>query len=119
MAHSQGLERIRWSRPCGLEDLLALRDWLAAHGVTRVAMESTGVYWKAVYYLLEDAFTVLLVNAQHMKNVPGRKTDVRNCAVDGLATPASSRARADRTFENEPRSASRSREFGLFFVKKI
>ena len=62
------------------EDLLALRDWLAAHGVTQVAMESTGVYWKAVYYLLEDAFTVLLVNAQHMKNVPGRKTDVRDCA---------------------------------------
>jgi transposase len=62
------------------EDLVALRDWLAAHGVTQVAMESTGVYWKAVYYLLEDAFTVLLVNAQHMKNVPGRKTDVRDCA---------------------------------------
>jgi transposase len=62
------------------EDLLALRDWLAAHGVTQVAMESTGVYWKAVYYVLEDAFTVLLVNAQHMKNVPGRKTDVRDCA---------------------------------------
>ena len=41
------------------EDLLALQDWLAAHGVTQVAMESTGVYWKAVYYLLEDAFTVL------------------------------------------------------------
>lgn len=62
------------------EDLLALRDWLAAHEVTHVAMESTGVYWKAVYYVLEDAFTVLLVNAQHMKNVPGRKTDVLDCA---------------------------------------
>src|SRR6516165_8043082 len=62
------------------EDLLALRDWLAAHEVTHVAMESTGVYWKAVYYVLEDAFTVLLVNAQHMKNVPGRKTDVSDCA---------------------------------------
>jgi transposase len=62
------------------EDLLALRDWLAAHGVTQVAMESTGVYWKAVYYLLEDAVTVLLVNAQHMKKVPGRKTDLRDCA---------------------------------------
>src|SRR5437899_3449721 len=61
-------------------DLLALRDWLAAHEVTHVAMESTGVYWKAVYYVLEDAFTVLLVNAQHMKNVPGRKTDVLDCA---------------------------------------
>jgi transposase len=62
------------------EDLLAVRDWLAAHEVTQVAMESTGVYWKAVYYVLEDAFTVLLVNAQHMKNVPGRKTDVLDCA---------------------------------------
>ena len=62
------------------EILPALRDWLGAHRVTHVAMESTGVYWKAVYYLLEDAFTVLLVNAQHMKNVPGRKTDVRDCA---------------------------------------
>ena len=62
------------------EDLLALRDWLTAHGVTHVAMESTGVYWKSVYYVLEDGFTVLLVNAQHMKNVPGRKTDARDCA---------------------------------------
>jgi transposase len=61
-------------------DLLALRDWLQAHGVTHVAMESTGVYWKCIYYLLEDAFTVLLVNAAHMKQVPGRKTDVKDCA---------------------------------------
>ena len=61
-------------------DLLALRDWLQAHGVTHVAMESTGVYWKPIYYVLEDAFTVLLVNAAHMKNVPGRKTDVQDCA---------------------------------------
>jgi len=61
-------------------DLLTLRDWLSAHGVTHFALESTGVYWKSVYYLLEDAFTVLLVNASHMKNVPGRKTDVQDCA---------------------------------------
>jgi len=60
--------------------LLALRDWLTAHAVTAVAMESTGVYWKPVYYLLEDAFRVLLVNAAHMANVPGRKTDVADCA---------------------------------------
>ena len=59
-------------------DLLALRDWLSAHQVTHVAMESTGVYWKPVYYALEDAFTVLLVNAAHMRNVPGRKTDVKD-----------------------------------------
>lgn len=61
-------------------DLLALRDWLAAHQVTHVAMESTGVFWKPVYYILEEDFTVLLVNPAHMKNVPGRKTDVKDCA---------------------------------------
>ena len=60
-------------------DLLALQDWLAAHQVTHVAMESTGVFWKPVYYVLEARFTVLLVNAAHIKQVPGRKTDVRNC----------------------------------------
>jgi len=61
-------------------DLLALRDWLEAQGVTHVAMESTGVYWKPVYYVLEEAFTCLLVNAAHLKHVPGRKTDVQDCA---------------------------------------
>jgi transposase len=60
-------------------DLLALQDWLAAHQVTHVAMESTGVFWKPVYYVLEASFTVLLVNAAHIKQVPGRKTDVRDC----------------------------------------
>ena len=60
-------------------DLVALRDWLEAHGVTEVAMESTGVYWKPVFYALEDAFTCLLVNAAHIKRVPGRKTDVQDC----------------------------------------
>ena len=50
-------------------DLLALRDWLTAHEVTHVAMESTGVYWKCVYYVLEDDFELLLVNAQHIKHV--------------------------------------------------
>src|SRR2546425_4263577 len=58
--------------------LLTLRDWLQAHGVTHVAVESTGVYWKPVYYVLEDQFTLLLVNAQHLKQVPGRKTDVQD-----------------------------------------
>lgn len=60
-------------------ELLALRDWLEAHAVTHVAMESTGVYWKPVFYVLEDAFTCLLVNATHVKQVPGRKTDVKDC----------------------------------------
>ena len=61
-------------------DLLALRDWLAVHAVTHVAMESTGVYWKCVYYVLEDDFEVLLVNARHIKHVPGRKTDTIDAA---------------------------------------
>ena len=60
-------------------DLLTLRDWLTAQGVTQVAMESTGVYWKPIYYVLEEAVTCLLVNAAHMRNVPGRKTDVQDC----------------------------------------
>jgi transposase len=59
--------------------LLALRDWLEAHGVTHVAMESTGVYWKPVYYVLEERFACLVVNAAHLKHVPGRKTDVQDC----------------------------------------
>jgi transposase len=61
------------------EDLLALSDWLTAQGVTHVALESTGVYWKPIYNLLEGTFTLLLVNAQHVKAVPGRKTDVQDC----------------------------------------
>lgn len=57
-------------------ELLALRDWLIANGVSEVAMEATGVYWKPVYHVLEDAFErVLVVNARHVKQVPGRKTD--------------------------------------------
>lgn len=59
-------------------DLLALRDWLHAHGVTHVAMESTGVYWKPVYYVLEDTFTLWLINMHDLKRVPGRKTDVKD-----------------------------------------
>lgn len=60
-------------------ELLKLSEWLQAAGVTQVAMESTGVYWKPVYNLLEGVFEVLLVNAQHIKQVPGRKTDIRDC----------------------------------------
>lgn len=56
-------------------DLLALSDWLTEAGITHVAMESTGEYWKPVYNLLEGTCTVFLVNAAHVKNVPGRKTD--------------------------------------------
>jgi transposase len=57
------------------QELGQLRDWLKAAGCTHVAMESTGVYWKPVYNLLEGHFELLVVNAHHIKNVPGRKTD--------------------------------------------
>jgi transposase len=60
-------------------ELLLLSDWLSGAGVTHVAMESTGVFWKPVFNLLEGAFEVLLVNPRHMKQVPGRKTDVKDC----------------------------------------
>lgn len=60
-------------------DLLELSLWLQQLGVTHVAMESTGVYWKPVWNLLEGQFELLLVNAQHIKQVPGRKTDIRDC----------------------------------------
>jgi transposase len=61
-------------------DLLALADWLRAAGCTHVAMESTGVYWRPLYNILEGLFTLLVVNAPHMKAVPGRKTDVKDAA---------------------------------------
>jgi transposase len=60
-------------------DLLALSDWLAEQGVTHVAMESTGVYWKPVFNILESGVRVILVNAGHIKQVPGRKADVKDC----------------------------------------
>jgi len=59
-------------------ELLALSDWLEAHGVVPVAMESTGVYWKPIFNLLEGSFQVKLVNAHPIKQVPGRKTDVKD-----------------------------------------
>jgi len=61
------------------DDLLEMVQWLKAQGVTHVAMESTGVFWKPIYNLLEGHCTVVLVNARHVKQVPGRKTDVRDC----------------------------------------
>jgi transposase len=59
-------------------DLLTLRDWLQAYGVTHVALESTGVYWKPVYFALEGHFELIVGNARRIKNVPGRKTDVKD-----------------------------------------
>jgi len=60
-------------------ELLVLREWLTERAITHVAMEATGVYWKPVYYLLENDFELLLVNPAHFKQVPGRKTDVADC----------------------------------------
>jgi transposase len=61
-----------------VQGLLALRDWLEALGVKQVAMEATGVYWKPCWAILEDRFELMLVNARHVKAVPGRKTDVKD-----------------------------------------
>jgi transposase len=60
------------------DDLLRLADWLVAHQVTHVAMESTGVYWRPIWNILEGTVELLLANAQHVKQVPGRKTDVKD-----------------------------------------
>jgi len=60
-------------------ELMAMADWFKAEGVTQVAMESTGVYWKPIFNILEGNFEVLLVNAQKLKHVPGHKTDVLDC----------------------------------------
>jgi transposase len=60
------------------QDLMALREWLLEKGVTHVGMEGTGVYWQPVHAALEDDFTVIVGNASHMRNVPGRKTDVKD-----------------------------------------
>jgi transposase len=65
--------------PALTDGLLALGDWLTSQAVTHVAMESTGVYWKPVWNVLEGDFELLLVNAHHVKQVPGRKTDVKDC----------------------------------------
>jgi len=58
--------------------LLALADWFESMSITVVAMESTGVYWRPIFNLIEEGRTIVLVNAQHMKAVPGRKTDVKD-----------------------------------------
>jgi transposase len=66
--------------PTTTKGLLVLLDWLQSHNVTVVGMESTGVYWKPVFYALEADFECWLLNAQHLRNVPGRKTDVADSA---------------------------------------
>src|ERR1700722_14969064 len=59
-------------------NLLELVDWLAGQGITHVAMEATGVYWKPIWHMLEGRFELVLANAAHIRNVPGRKTDVND-----------------------------------------
>jgi transposase len=76
--HARGQEVAEFQTTVG--GLLALRDWLTAQRVTQVAMEATGVYWKPVWAILEDELDCLLVNARHVKQVPGRKTDVCDAA---------------------------------------
>jgi transposase len=73
-------QRVQEVRTFGMvtKDLLGMRDWLQDHGCEVVAIESTGVYWKPVFNLLEDDFEVLLVNPAYLKHVPGRKTDVKD-----------------------------------------
>src|SRR5437870_889293 len=78
-------------------ELVGLRAWLLSEGCTHVAMESTGVYWKPIYAILEGALEIVVANAQHIKKVPGRKTDVkdangsRTCSATGCSVPASFR----------------------------
>jgi transposase len=85
-------------------DLLALSDWLAAQGISVLAMESTGVYWKPVYTLLEEGRQVLLVTAQHLKTVPGRKTNVKD--AEWLADPARATACCRRALSRLSRCAT-------------
>jgi len=77
-AHEKPRKEVR-TFPTFTPDLMAMRDWLQAEGVTQVGMESTGVYWKPVYTILEEGdFELIVGNAHHIRNVPGRKTDVKD-----------------------------------------
>lgn len=106
--------------------LLGLADWLAEREVTHVAMEATGIYWKPPWHVLEEAFTLVLANAMHIKNVPGRKTDVNDATwiadllAHGLIRPSfvprhqsrncgPSCARASNSYGSEPSTSSASK----------
>lgn len=79
--HDDGrLEVVKQSFGTTTNELLQLADWLSKHGVTHIAMESTGVYWKPVYNILHGSFDVWVVNARHLAQVPGRKTDENDAA---------------------------------------
>jgi transposase len=74
----KGIKTVTKSYSTFTRSLIKLKKWLQKHGITHVAMESTGVYWKPIFNVLGDDFTILLVNARHVKNIPGHKTDKRD-----------------------------------------
>src|ERR671932_2104770 len=78
VVHGQGIERFVETFGATAAELERLARWLAGHGVTRAAMEATGVYWKPVWAVLAEAFELVLADAMHVRNVPGRKTDVND-----------------------------------------
>jgi transposase len=91
-------------------ELLAMRDWFVTEGVTHVGMESTGVYWKPVYAVLEDAFEVIVGNAHHIKNVPGSRGSGVGRAVparDAMSCTAAGSSRDTTTSERGARSGTR------------
>ena len=73
-----GIKEVTKSYNAFTESIESMRDWLKSEGITHVAMESTGVYWKPIFNVLEEDFKVILVNARHIKNVPGQKTDKKD-----------------------------------------
>jgi transposase len=97
------------------DELLSLNDWLSAHRISHVAMEATGVYWKPVFYVLEQGFTLLLVNPADVKRMPGRKTDVSDAAwlaqllENGLLRPSFIPPRAIRELRDLVRYRSELR----------
>jgi transposase len=74
----KGIKSITKSYSTFTSSLIKLKEWLKKHGITHIAMESTGVYWKPIFNVLGDDFVILLVNARHVKNVPGHKTDKKD-----------------------------------------
>jgi len=74
----KGIKSITKSYSTFTRSLIKLKEWLKQHGITHIAMESTGIYWKPIFNVLGDDFEILLVNARHVKNVPGHKTDKRD-----------------------------------------
>ena len=96
--------------------LETLADWLTEQKVTLAGMESTGIYWKPVYYVLEDRFPVWVINAEHLRNVPGRKTDVADSMwiaqliEHGLVSPSFVPPRNVRLFRDVTRHGRRLTE---------